>query len=266
MRKKQMITLLSPAKKLNLEIPKSGLNTTQPIFKLDTIELTKVVKKQSVDDLKKLMHLSDNLARLNADRFKAFNLDGLSNSSKAAGLTFDGNVYWGLQANSLNEDDLNYAQSHLRILSGLYGILKPLDLIQPYRLEMGTKLKTKRGKSLYEFWGNKIATSINNDLSGHLDKTIVNLASNEYFKAIDKSVLKSDVISAKFLNIRDGQAKSLMYYAKFARGLMARWIIENKIEFARDLKEFDLDGYKYDNNLSENNELVFTRIQPETKK
>jgi cytoplasmic iron level regulating protein YaaA (DUF328/UPF0246 family) len=131
---------------------------------------------------------------------------------------------------------------------------------------MGTKLKTKRGKSLYEFWGNKIATSINNDLSDHLDKTIVNLASNEYFKAIDKSVLKSDVISAKFLNIRDGQAKSLMYYAKFARGLMARWIIENKIEFARDLKEFDLDGYKYDNNLSENNELVFTRIQPETKK
>jgi len=126
-----MITLLSPAKKLNLEIPKSGLNTTQPIFKLDTIELTKVVKKQSVDDLKKLMHLSDNLAQLNADRFKAFNLDGLSNSSKAAGLTFDGNVYWGLQANSLNEDDLNYAQSHLRILSGLYGILKPLDLIQP---------------------------------------------------------------------------------------------------------------------------------------
>jgi len=242
-----MITLLSPAKKLNLEIPKSGLNTTQPIFNLDTIELTKVIKKQSVDDLKKLMHLSDNLAQLNADRFKAFNLDGLSNSSKAAGLTFDGNVYWGLQANSLNEDDLNYAQSHLRILSGLYGILKPLDLIQPYRLEMGTKLKTKRGKSLY-------------------DKTIVNLASNEYFKAIDKSVLKSDVISAKFLNIRDGQAKSLMYYAKFARGLMARWIIENKIEFARDLKEFDLDGYKYDNNLSENNELVFTRIQPETKK
>ena len=261
-----MITLLSPAKKLNFEAPKAGLSTTNPIFNSDTIELTKVVKKQSVDDLKKLMHLSDNLAQLNVDRFKAFNLDGLSNNSKAAGLTFDGNVYWGLEANSLDENELNYAQSHLRILSGLYGILKPLDLIQAYRLEMGTKLTTKRGKSLYDFWGNKITKQLNSELKDHEDKTIVNLASNEYFKAIDRNTLKSDVISAKFLNIKDGQAKSLMYYAKYARGLMARWIIINKIEFAKDLKEFDLDGYKYDNNLSENNELVFTRIQPETKK
>ena len=130
---------------------------------------------------------------------------------------------------------------------------------------MGTKLKTKRGKSLYEFWGNKIAASINNDLSDHLDKTIVNLASNEYFKAIDKSVLKSDVVSAKFLNIKDGQAKSLMYYAKFARGLMARWIIENKVEKVKDLRNFNMDGYNYDIHLSTNEELVFSRAQPKTK-
>ena len=257
-----MITLLSPAKKLNLSSPKLGLSTTQPIFNLETIELTKVVKKQSVEDLKKLMHLSDNLAQLNADRFKAFNLDGFSNSSKPAGLTFDGNVYWGLQANSLNENDLNYAQIHLRILSGLYGILKPLDLIQPYRLEMGTKLKTKRGNSLYEFWGNKIANSLNADLCNHTEKTIVNLASNEYFKAIDKDTLETKVVSAKFLNIKDGQAKNIMYYAKFGRGLMARWIIQNKVNSVEDLKQFNLDDYKYDLNLSNELEFVFTRQQP----
>lgn len=257
-----MITLLSPAKKLNFEAPKAGLSTTNPIFNSDTIELTKVVKKQSVDDLKKLMHLSDNLAQLNVDRFKAFNLDGLSNNSKAAGLTFDGNVYWGLEANSLDENELNYAQSHLRILSGLYGILKPLDLIQAYRLEMGTKLTTKRGKSLYDFWGNKITKQLNSELKNHEDKTIVNLASNEYFKAIDRNTLKSDVISAKFLNIKDGQAKNIMYYAKFGRGLMARWIIQNKVNSADDLKQFNLDDYKYDLNLSNNLELVFTRQQP----
>ena len=257
-----MITLLSPAKKLNFEAPKAGLSTTNPIFNSDTIELTKVVKKQSVDDLKKLMHLSDNLAQLNVDRFKAFNLDGLSNNSKAAGLTFDGNVYWGLEANSLDENELNYAQSHLRILSGLYGILKPLDLIQAYRLEMGTKLTTKRGKSLYDFWGNKITKQLNFELKNHEDKTIVNLASNEYFKAVDRNTLKSDVISAKFLNIKDGQAKNIMYYAKFGRGLMARWIIQNKVNSADDLKQFNLDDYKYDLNLSNNLELVFTRQQP----
>lgn len=257
-----MITLLSPAKKLNFEAPKAGLSTTHPIFNSDTIELTKVVKKQSVDDLKKLMHLSDNLAQLNVDRFKAFNLDGLSNNSKAAGLTFDGNVYWGLEANSLDENELNYAQSHLRILSGLYGILKPLDLIQAYRLEMGTKLITKRGKSLYDFWGSKITKQLNFELKNHEDKTIVNLASNEYFKAIDRNTLKSDVISAKFLNIKDGQAKNIMYYAKFGRGLMARWIIQNKVNSADDLKQFNLDDYKYDLNLSNNLELVFTRQQP----
>ena len=257
-----MITLLSPAKKLNFEAPKAGLSTTNPIFNSDTIELTKVVKKQSVDDLKKLMHLSDNLAQLNVDRFKAFNLDGLSNNSKAAGLTFDGNVYWGLEANSLDENELNYAQSHLRILSGLYGILKPLDLIQAYRLEMGTKLITKRGKSLYDFWGSKITKQLNFELKNHEDKTIVNLASNEYFKAIDRNTLKSDVISAKFLNIKDGQAKNIMYYAKFGRGLMARWIIQNKVNSADDLKQFNLDDYKYDLNLSNNLELVFTRQQP----
>jgi len=255
-----MITLLSPAKKLNFEAPKAGLSTTNPIFNSDTIELTKVVKKQSVDDLKKLMHLSDNLAQLNVDRFKAFNLDGLSNNSKAAGLTFDGNVYWGLEANSLDENELNYAQSHLRILSGLYGILKPLDLIQAYRLEMGTKLTTKRGKSLYDFWGNKITKQLNSELKNHEDKTIVNLASNEYFKAVDKKALNAQIITPHFKDCKNGQYKIISFYAKKARGLMARYIIENKVTQLSDLKKFTVDGYYYSSEASQKElEPVFLR-------
>jgi len=151
------------------------------VLKADTLELAKVAKKQSAADLKKLMHISDNLADLNADRFKAFNLDGHSNSAKPAGLTFDGDVYWGLEAKSMSDDELAYAQDHLRILSGLYGVLRPMDSIQAYRLEMGTKLATKRGKSLYDFWGTTIADTLNADMADHSDQTIVNLASNEYF-------------------------------------------------------------------------------------
>ena len=164
-----MITLLSPAKKLNFDPAETSLEATAPVLKQDMVELAKVAKTQSAADLKKLMHISDNLAELNAERFKAFNLDGKSNSAKPAGLTFDGDVYWGLEAKSMSDKDLSYAQDHLRILSGLYGVLRPMDAIQAYRLEMGTKLATKRGKSLYEFWGSTIAETLNEDLDGHDD-------------------------------------------------------------------------------------------------
>jgi cytoplasmic iron level regulating protein YaaA (DUF328/UPF0246 family) len=241
------------------------LEITQPVLSKATRELAKLAKTQSADDLKRLMHISEKLAELNADRFKAFNLDNQSNSAKPAGLAFDGDVYWGLEATSLSENDLAYAQDHLRILSGLYGVLRPLDSIQPYRLEMGTKLANARGKSLYDFWGTQIADNLNETLSGHGDKTIINLASNEYFKAVDKKTIKSPIISAKFLNIKDGQARALMYYAKFGRGLMARWIMQNRIDTAQDLKAFNLDGYSFDADLSSDVELVFTRPQPPKK-
>jgi len=260
-----MLTLLSPAKKLNMDPADLSLEITQPVLDKDTRELAKLAKTQSADDLKRLMHISDKLAELNADRFKTFNLDNNSNSAKPAGLAFDGDVYWGLEAKSLPEKDMAYAQDHLRILSGLYGVLRPLDKIQPYRLEMGTKLANARGKSLYDFWGTTIADNLNATLEGHTDKTIVNLASNEYFKAVAKKSIQSDVISAKFLNVKDGQARALMYYAKFGRGLMARWIMQNRVERANDLKDFNLDGYSFDKATSSETELVFTRPQPPKK-
>jgi cytoplasmic iron level regulating protein YaaA (DUF328/UPF0246 family) len=261
-----MITLLSPAKKLNFDPVTTKLDATAPVLKTDTLELAKVAKKQSADDLKKLMHISDNLAQLNAERFKAFNLDGQSNSAKPAGLTFDGDVYWGLDAKSLSDKELAYAQDHLRILSGLYGVLRPLDSMQAYRLEMGTKLATKRGKSLYDFWGTTIADTLNTDMADHTDQTIVNLASNEYFKAVDKKTMTHPVITAKFLNVKDGKARALMYYAKYGRGLMARWIMQNRVDRAEGLKDFNLDGYKLDKAESSESELVFTRPQPAPKK
>ena len=261
-----MLTLLSPAKKLNFDAAETKLDFTAPRLDADMREIAKVAKKQSAADLKRLMHISDKLAELNADRFKAFNLDGQSNSSKAAALTFDGDVYWGLGAKSLSDDALSYAQDHLRILSGLYGVLRPMDAIQAYRLEMGTKMINPRGKSLYEFWGSAIADNLNADLESHGNQTIVNLASNEYFKAVDRRALSAPVITASFLNVKDGEARSLMYYAKYARGLMARWIMENRIERADDLKGFDSEGYKLDAKASSENELVFSRKQPPLKK
>ena len=260
-----MLTLLSPAKKMNMDPVEAGVPVTQPRLRDDTKELATVAKTQTADDLKRLMHISDNLATMNFERFQAFNLDNRSNSAKPAGLAFDGDVYWGLEADSLSDDTLTYAQDHLRILSGLYGLLRPMDAIQPYRLEMGTKMANGRGKSLYEFWGARIADQLKADLAGHADTTLVNLASNEYFKAVDTSALGQPVISAKFLNVKDGQARALMYYAKHARGSMARWIMENRVDRADGLKDFNAGGYSLDAAASTNSELVFTRPQPPKK-
>jgi len=238
---------------------------TQPRLKDDTRELAAVAKEQSARDLKRLMHISDKLAEMNFERFQAFNLDNRSNSAKPAGLAFDGDVYWGLEADSLSEDTLAYAQDHLRILSGLYGVLRPMDAIQPYRLEMGTKMKNGRGKSLYEFWGARIADRLNEDIADHADTTVVNLASNEYFKAVDTKALGRRVIEAKFLNVKDGKSRALMYYVKHARGAMARWIMENRVDRADGLKDFNAGGYSFDAAASTEDELVFTRPQPPKK-
>ena len=260
-----MLTLLSPAKKMNMTPAETGVPVSQPRLLDDMNELAHVAKTQTVDDLKRLMHISDNLATMNFERFQAFNLHNRSNSAKPAGLAFDGDVYWGLEAASLSEDALVYAQDHLRILSGLYGVLRPMDAIQPYRLEMGTKMANGRGKSLYEFWGTRIADQLNTDLADHADTTVVNLASNEYFKAVDAKALGRPVISARFLNIRGGEARSLMYYAKHARGSMARWIMENRVDRADGLKDFNAGGYRLDAKASSDTELVFARPQPAKK-
>ncbi|MEO0463041.1 MAG: peroxide stress protein YaaA [Pseudomonadota bacterium] len=260
-----MITVLSPAKKLKAEVETSTLDITKPRLEGDTRDLAKVAKKQSAADLARLMKISDNLAELNVERFKSFDLDGRSNCATPAGLTFYGDVYWGLEAKSLGEETLTYAQDHLRILSGLYGVLRPMDAIQPYRLEMGTKLANGRGKSLYDFWGSRIGEHLADDLESHDDQTIVNLASNEYFKAVDTAALPGTVIEASFLNVKDGEARRLMYHVKFARGLMARWIMENRIEKAGDLRGFDAEGYTLDASASSETHLVFTRLQPPVK-
>ena len=260
-----MLTLLSPAKKLDMTPVETGLPVTQPDLLDDMHALARVAKTQSADDLKRLMHISDKLAAMNFERFQAFNLDNRSNSAKPAGLAFDGDVYWGLDADSLSEDTLAYAQDHLRILSGLYGVLRPMDAIQPYRLEMGTRMANDRGKSLYDFWGSRIADHLNTDIADHADRTVVNLASNEYFKAVDTKTLGQPVIAARFLNIKDGEARSLMYYAKHARGSMARWIMENRVDRADGLKDFNADGYRLDKGASTDAELVFTRPQPPKK-
>ena len=184
-----MLTVLSPAKKLNLEPQDYPGVASEPSLTSHTTILARAAKKLSVPDLQNLMKLSDNLAELNAERFKAFRLNGRSNSSKPAMLTFNGNVYEGLDAGTMSLGDIDFAQDHVRILSGLYGVLKPMDKIQPYRLEMGRKLVTERGSNLYQFWGRAIAETLMDGLSDHTDKTIVNLASNEYFKAVDKKAL-----------------------------------------------------------------------------
>jgi cytoplasmic iron level regulating protein YaaA (DUF328/UPF0246 family) len=261
-----MLTLLSPAKKLNMEPVETEVPVTQPRLRDDTRAIAAVAKTQTADDLKRLMHISDNLAAMNYERFQAFNLDNRSNSAKPAGLAFDGDVYWGLEAESLSGETLAYAQDHLRILSGLYGVLRPMDAIQPYRLEMGTRMANPRGESLYEFWGARIAERLDADLRGHADKTVVNLASTEYFKAVDTRALGRKVIGARFLNVKDGEARSLMYYAKHARGSMARWIMENRVDRADGLKDFNADGYRLDAAASTDDELVFSRPQPPLKK
>ncbi len=257
-----MLTLLSPAKKLDLDPISLGLELSQPSLPDDTHELAKIAKQQSAQDLKRLMHISDALAQLNTERFQSFTLSGKSNSAKPAALAFNGDVYKGLDASSLDEAGLIYAQDHLRILSGLYGILRPLDAMQPYRLEMGTKLENPRGPNLYKFWGHKISDILMQDIQDHKGQAILNLASNEYFKAVDKKAINVPIITANFLNIKDGNAKNISFYAKKARGLMARWVIDNRIENPSDLGGFNAEGYALDKGASKDGLFVFSRTQP----
>ena len=258
-----MLILLSPAKQLDFSERGHAPTATTPALLDRTRELAKTTSKLTAPKLKSLMGLSDDLARLNRERFQAFDPDAAD--GRPAALTFNGEVYRGLDAPSLSAEDLQWAQQRLRILSGLYGVLRPLDQIQPYRLEMGTRLQVKKAANLYQFWGEDIARQLKSDLEGHESRTVVNLASNEYSKAAKLKSLGVPVITADFKEEKDGQLRALMVFAKKARGLMARWIIENRIEDPAQLRDFDLEGYRYDAEGSSEDKLLFTRPQPAPK-
>lgn len=254
-----MIILLSPAKSLDFH-PKPELARTQARFKKDTFELASVMKKKKSKDLKSLMSISDKLAELNVSRFQSFAESHTKENSKQAMYAFTGDVYVGLDAESFDEKDIDFAQKHVRMLSGFYGLLRPLDVMQPYRLEMGTKLKTKRGKDLYEFWGDKIALKIQEDLKANgKDKAVINLASREYFKAVDLDALDCDLYNIQFLELRDDEFKFISFNAKKARGFMTKFIVKNKITDPEKIKGFDMEGYMFNEELSKERDWVFTR-------
>ena len=233
--------------------------TSFPEFINEASELVGILKEYSPRRLQNLMSINNKLATINVERFLNWSVPFSVNNSSPAILTFTGDVYLGLKANTLNSKTLIYSQDHLRILSGLYGLLRPLDLMQPYRLEMGANLKTPRGKDLYAFWGQKITDALNNDIKTHKEKVIVNLASNEYFKAIDTKLVQARIINCHFREDKNGEIKFITVYGKKARGLMARFIIENRIGKAEDLKAFDSEGYYYEKSLSKEDEWVFVR-------
>lgn len=249
-----MLVVISPAKKLNMDGPAPEHETT-PMFPGDTGALVEMARELSQDDLRKLMGISADLAKLNQNRFVHFG----SQETKAALYLFAGDTYQGLDAKSLGEDALRWAQDHLRILSGLYGLLRPLDAMEPYRLEMGSRLRTARGKNLYEFWGDKLSSALNVLAKETNARYLVNCASQEYFGAVDRGVLSFPVLTPVFLERRDGSEKVISFYAKKARGAMARYIVENRITEPDGLKEFDLAGYNYDAARSDAASMVFVR-------
>lgn len=252
-----VLTLLSPAKTMDFSPPPEGLPATKPRFGKDIAVLLERCKKLDVSSLRKLMKLSKPLAELNHERFQAMSLPFTAKNSKSCLLAFQGDVYKKLDAASLSKPDLRWAQDHIRILSGFYGLLRPLDLIQPYRLEMGTRLDNSRGKNLYEFWGDRLVDELNAEQKGKA--AVLNLASNEYFKAVPEKRLKSRLVTAAFQEIREGKPKTIAFSAKRARGLMARFVVDNRIDDPEGLKDFGAGGYRFREDLSQDDRLVFTR-------
>ena len=255
-----MLILLSPAKKLDFESETLRSKFTQPKLLEDTAELARAAKSLKEIDLKNLMGISDKLAELNVARFKAFKMPFTLGNAKQAIDSFKGDVYTGLDAETLSDDDVDFAQAHVRILSGLYGVLRPLDLMQPYRLEMGIRFTNQRGGNLYQFWGSKITEQLNADLDGDAVPVVVNLASNEYFKSVKTKGLNARIITPIFKEIKDGKPpKIISFLAKKARGLMTRYIIENRIEHVDALKDFNESGYAYNAAMSAEDDWVFVR-------
>lgn len=255
-----MITVVSPAKSLDFESDPKIQSTTSPAFSDEAEKLVSVLKKKSEKELSELMSISNSLAELNAERFQNWRKNPGGGHTRPAVFAFTGDVYKGLDIRTKNKKELDYIQNRLRILSGLYGVLKPLDEIQPYRLEMGTKLKTSKGKNLYEFWGDQITKALNTDIKNTDSEYLVNLASNEYFKSIKKKQLNARIITPVFKDHKNGTFKTIAFYAKKARGLMAAFMAENKVSKPEELLAFEKDGYRFNGQLTQKEtEPVFTR-------
>lgn len=254
-----MLTIISPAKTLDYESELATRRYTQPELLDKSSQLISIAKKLSPAEIASLMGISDKLAHLNAERFNSWQPDFTPENARQAILAFKGDVYTGLQAENFSEHDFDFAQQHLRMLSGLYGLLRPLDLMQPYRLEMGIRLKNTEGSNLYQFWGDLLTEKLNAILKQQGDNLLVNLASDEYFKAVKPSKLEGEIIKPVFLDEKNGQFKVISFYAKKARGLMSRFIIQERLTQRKQLQDFDLEGYQFDSARSQGNELVFTR-------
>lgn len=254
-----MLILISPAKKLDYDTAPITEQHTQPDFLDDAQELIGVMRGYDAESVGQLMHLSEALSELNVQRYQDWSQPFNLQNAKQAILAFKGDVYAGMNADTFTEANLSFAQQHLRMLSGLYGLLKPLDLMQPYRLEMGTRLENPRGKNLYEFWGEQITNAVNSALKESRGDSIINLASNEYFKSVKKKQLQGQLITPQFKEYKDGTYKMIGIYAKRARGLMSRYIIENELTTPEPIQSFDWEGYQYNTELSSESEWVFTR-------
>ena len=258
-----MIIVISPAKALDYETPPSTTHFSQPDFLDHSAELIGILRQRSPAEIAELMSLSDPLASLNVARYTQWSRPFSPDNAKQAVLAFNGDVYEGLEAASLTEDALQWAQDHLRILSGLYGVLRPLDLMQPYRLEMGTRLENARGKNLYAFWGERITDELNRLLAAEADAgrepILFNLASDEYFKSVKPAKLKGRLVTAVFEDWKGGRYKIISFYAKRARGLMSRYVIQNRIDDVEGLKGFDSEGYAFAADASDADTLVFRR-------
>ncbi|MDP2369676.1 peroxide stress protein YaaA [Rhodoferax sp.] len=257
-----MLFLLSPAKSLDYESPAGDVPHSQPQFARQSAELIDILRQQSPQQIAELMSLSDTLAGLNVARYQAWRPRFTGRNSKQAVLAFNGDVYGGLDAASLSAEELAWSQDHLCILSGLYGVLRPLDWMQPYRLEMGTRLATTHGANLVQFWGTQISDYLNQRCKTDVSPVVVNLASQEYFKAVDRKVLKARVVECVFEEYRAGQYKVISFMAKRARGLMARYAVEHRVVTPRQLEAFDAEGYVFDAAVSRADRLVFRRPRP----
>ena len=254
-----MLFLLSPAKSLDYDTPPQVNTHTQPLFSRQSAALIDVLKTKTPQDISSLMKLSDALSGLNVARYQAWSEKFTAKNSKQSVLAFNGDVYEGLNAKTLSASQLDWAQQHLCILSGLYGVLRPLDWMQPYRLEMGTTLATQKGSNLYQFWGSQISNYLNERAAADASPIIVNLASEEYFKAVDLKTLKARVVSCVFEDFKNGKYKIISFHAKRARGLMVRYAIEKKISTVKKLEGFNAEGYRFEAALSEPDRLVFRR-------
>jgi len=257
-----VLTVISPAKTLDYETPATTRQATQPAFLSRASELVEDARRLTPGDIQSLMGVSESIANLNHERFMNWHPEFTPQNAKQALLAFKGDVYTGLAAETLDAKGLKFAQKHLRILSGLYGLLRPLDLMQPYRLEMGLRFNNRAGKNLYEFWGNDISDAVQADLKKSGSPLLINLASNEYFKSVNAKTLDVEIITPVFKDLKQGKYKMISFFAKKARGLMARFIIDHQLNDPEGLKEFDAEGYYFSKTLSTASELVFLRDKP----